>query len=349
MTQYLRRLDLIESLRGDQHRRRLSANAQDREQQLYPGDHRRLRRAIEPRHRRRPQRRIHGPRRTAERRSRSSPSASGSSACRRASASTTFKPRKRPGPTTSSRCAFPSSAPGCTTRNSRSPSKSRASRMSPASRSGRTRVPARPQGGKFKGAGDHPQDCVEFEIDVQELKKIKAADDKNGDLEGEWHIVAKVPRHREGAVRGAGARDRADQGAGAEAGPARAVCLPAGRRANINSCAPSSTAKWSRSAWRCASTCRRARKIMSIRSVEPERMLADFPNKLGPDDPGPARKFMSLNDYDVIIAFDPDWTKLSPTQIDELEGMGRRPCRRRDLRRRAGLSLINWPGQAAAT
>ena len=52
-----------------------------------------------------------------------------------------------------------------------------------------------PKTGKFKGAGDNPQDTVEFEIDVQELKQLQAQDDKNGDLEGTWQIVARVPRH----------------------------------------------------------------------------------------------------------------------------------------------------------
>src|SRR6185295_14283505 len=41
-----------------------------------------------------------------------------------------------------------------------------------------------PKRGKFQGAGDYPQDVIEFEIDVQELKEKKSADDSEGDLEG---------------------------------------------------------------------------------------------------------------------------------------------------------------------
>ena len=52
-----------------------------------------------------------------------------------------------------------------------------------------------PKKGKFKGGGDNPNDTVEFEIDIQELHGLKSADDKNGDLEGTWQFVAKVPRH----------------------------------------------------------------------------------------------------------------------------------------------------------
>ena len=38
-----------------------------------------------------------------------------------------------------------------------------------------------------------------------------------------------------------------------------------------------------------------------------------FPNRLGPDDP--PDKYSSLNEYDVILAFDPDWTLLEPKQL----------------------------------
>ncbi len=41
-------------------------------------------------------------------------------------------------------------------------------------------------------------------------------------------------------------------------------------------------------------------------------MLKDFPDKLGPNDKG--KRFQSLSDYDVIVAFDPDWRKLSLKQ-----------------------------------
>ena len=41
-------------------------------------------------------------------------------------------------------------------------------------------------------------------------------------------------------------------------------------------------------------------------------MLTDFPNTIGLNKGG--ERFMSLSDYDVIIAFDPDWTRLAPSQ-----------------------------------
>jgi hypothetical protein len=50
--------------------------------------------------------------------------------------------------------------------------------------------------------------------------------------------------------------------------------------------------------------------------VEPERVLKDFPDKLGAKHDG--KPFMSLSDYDVIVAFDPDWTKLTLKQRELL-------------------------------
>ena len=49
--------------------------------------------------------------------------------------------------------------------------------------------------------------------------------------------------------------------------------------------------------------------------VKQDRMLADFPDRIGPGDP----KYMSLSEYDVVVAFDPDWSKLSPVQQKNLQ------------------------------
>ncbi len=51
--------------------------------------------------------------------------------------------------------------------------------------------------------------------------------------------------------------------------------------------------------------------------VPADRLLAHFPNKLGLDDP--TDKFSSLNMYDVVIAFDPDWTALDAEQLKNLK------------------------------
>jgi hypothetical protein len=59
-----------------------------------------------------------------------------------------------------------------------------------------------------------------------------------------------------------------------------------------------------------------------VQDVAPERMLRHFPSVLGAaDDPKATaeEKFNNLAHYDLIIAFDPDWTQVSPEQMALLE------------------------------
>ncbi len=54
--------------------------------------------------------------------------------------------------------------------------------------------------------------------------------------------------------------------------------------------------------------------------VEPERMLTKFPTRYVIGGPStPEDKFYNLNEYDLIIAFDPDWSELSNEQIDTVK------------------------------
>src|SRR5262249_26157625 len=55
------------------------------------------------------------------------------------------------------------------------------------------KLPART--GKFQGAGDHPRDQIEYEIDLPELKGVKLTEDNSGEIEGVWQFRAIVPRH----------------------------------------------------------------------------------------------------------------------------------------------------------
>ena len=51
-----------------------------------------------------------------------------------------------------------------------------------------------------------------------------------------------------------------------------------------------------------------------VQNVDAERMLDDFPVKRKAS-PGEKERFKALSSYDVIIAFDPDWTQLSKEQL----------------------------------
>lgn len=58
-----------------------------------------------------------------------------------------------------------------------------------------------------------------------------------------------------------------------------------------------------------------------VQDVPPERLLARFPTKLDvsgkPADP--KERFYNFNEYDLIIAFDPDWSEVSQAQADDLQ------------------------------
>jgi hypothetical protein len=60
----------------------------------------------------------------------------------------------------------------------------------------------------------------------------------------------------------------------------------------------------------------------AVQDVPPERLLNRFPTRLDttskPTDK-PEDKYYNLNEYDLIIAFDPDWSELSAEQIQNLQ------------------------------
>jgi hypothetical protein len=56
-----------------------------------------------------------------------------------------------------------------------------------------------------------------------------------------------------------------------------------------------------------------------VQDVEPERLLKEFPRKLEATSNSKEDRLASLNEYDVIVAFDPDWTKLDDRQLKMVE------------------------------
>jgi hypothetical protein len=58
-----------------------------------------------------------------------------------------------------------------------------------------------------------------------------------------------------------------------------------------------------------------------VQDVPAERLLKSFPYRLGEDASRdkPEERYYSLSQYDLIIAFDPDWTQLQPDQLGILE------------------------------
>jgi hypothetical protein len=61
---------------------------------------------------------------------------------------------------------------------------------------------------------------------------------------------------------------------------------------------------------------RTERRTGVVQDVEPERLLSEFPTKL---EAGKEDKLSALDEYDVIVAFDPDWAQLTERQLKMVE------------------------------
>jgi hypothetical protein len=159
---------------------------------------------------------------------------------------------------------------------------------------------------KFEGGGDYPQGTVEFPVDVQDLKNIKVGSDKEADLEGTWQFVAKVPRNQREA--------QFTKPEHVTDPPVEVLVMKRKLRVLLFAGGPTREYQFLRTLLYREVLEKRLDLSVYLQSgkedlvdqdVESERLLRDFPNKLGADDP--SAKYMSLSDYDVIIAIDPEW------------------------------------------
>ncbi len=170
-----------------------------------------------------------------------------------------------------------------------------------------------PKAGKFKGAGDNPTGTVEFEIDLQELKQIKAADDKAGALEGQWEFVAKVPRH----AREAFAKDEH------VSDPINVTVRKKDLRILLFAGGATREYQFLRTLLYREQQQKRVELSILLQNevgvdhvdqdVDKDHWLLRFPNRRG--EPQPGEKQYSLGSYDAIIAIDPDWSQLSREQL----------------------------------
>jgi hypothetical protein len=182
--------------------------------------------------------------------------------------------------------------------------------------SGEKKFALGPLKGKFKGIGDDQHDTVEFIIDVQALKQIKAKDEA-GLLEGTWEFVAKVPRHPNEAF--AKPEHVSDP-------PTHVLVQKRPLRVLLFAGGPNRDYQFVRTLLYREVLDKRMELAVYLQTgkgddvnqdVDSEWLLTHFPDKLGPDDP--RDKHSSLNEYDVIIAFDPDWTALDAKQLKNLK------------------------------
>jgi hypothetical protein len=178
-------------------------------------------------------------------------------------------------------------------------------------------IPLPSKKGKFTGAGDFPQDTVEFEIDLQELKNIKVGTEKDAELEGTWQFVARVPRNpREVYSKAEHVSDT----------PTEVTIAKRKLRVLLFAGGPTREYQFLRTLFYREVTEKRMEMSVLLQTgredqvdqdVESERLLHEFPKKIGATDPG--EKYLSLSDYDVIVAVDPDWMMLGPEQMKMLK------------------------------
>ncbi len=64
---------------------------------------------------------------------------------------------------------------------------------------------------------------------------------------------------------------------------------------------------------------RTERRTGVVQDVPPDRLLPVFPDRLDAASDKPDEKLLDLAEYDVIIAFDPDWTQLTDAQLKLVE------------------------------
>ena len=176
---------------------------------------------------------------------------------------------------------------------------------------------------KFK-PGEPPHAQVEFQIDPAALPDdLKAPDPSSGKpelLEGKWKFVVRVDKDsREVFLPKEHVSD-----------PEYVNVLKKPLRVFLFAGGPSREYQFLRTLLVREMDQKRAEVSIFLQNAKPdivqdvpnERLLRDFPNAIRDvNDPTekPDDKFYNLMQYDVVLAFDPDWTKLESAQLELLE------------------------------
>jgi hypothetical protein len=175
---------------------------------------------------------------------------------------------------------------------------------------------------KFR-PGDPPHASVDFPFDPAKLPaEFRSPDASKPEmLEGKWMFRAVVPKDKREIFEGKEHRSR----------PAYVRVLKKPLRVLLFAGGPTRDYQFARSLLvRESDQNKRAELSIYIQNARPEvvqdvpeeRMLKDFPDHISDiDDPNEKseEKYLNFMQYDVIVAFDPDWTKLTPQQLTNLE------------------------------
>jgi hypothetical protein len=168
------------------------------------------------------------------------------------------------------------------------------------------------------GSGGPPHAQIEFEIDAAEFGAAPKPGAKPELAEGEWRFQARVPKEKREIF-----LDKEHTSAKAVV---RVVKKPL--RVLIFTGAGSHDYQFVRNLFvrevdqhRAELTvCLQLQREGVVQDVPADRLLKQFPSRLSEDTSGSAEdRYANLAYYDVIIAFDPDWSRLTPEQLSVLE------------------------------
>jgi hypothetical protein len=171
--------------------------------------------------------------------------------------------------------------------------------------------------------GEPPHAQAEFTLDPEQLPaELKSEGNSREMVEGEWKFVVRVPK------------DRREPFAGKEhvSEPAAVQVIKKPLRVLLVASGPMKDYQFVRTLFVREKDANRAelsvflqnegRDGRAVQDVEPERMLNRFPTTLRvEDDPTekPEDKYYNLARYDLIIAFDPDWSEFTAEQLQLLQ------------------------------
>jgi hypothetical protein len=183
---------------------------------------------------------------------------------------------------------------------------------------------------KFQGDTSPPHGLAEFVVDPESEDLPEALTEPSKKVgrrrqlkEGQWAVVAKIARDKRevfqepqhvSPVRPVQVLDRPLRVLLFASGPTREyqtlrtllVRETSQNRAELSICLQTEG----------------GREGTGVQDVPPERLLTKFPTRLDTTNKAtdkPEDKYYNLNEYDLVIAFDPDWSELSPEQVKNLQ------------------------------
>jgi hypothetical protein len=169
------------------------------------------------------------------------------------------------------------------------------------------------------GSGGPPHAQIEFDIDAAQLGNAPAPGKKPELEEGEWKLRARVPRDkREVFLEKEHIKDKVAVQVIRK--PLR-VLLFAGSASHDYQFLRNLLVREADQHRAELSIYLQLQREGIVQDVAPDRFLKHFPDRLGAE-AGEGKgedRYYNLSEYDLIIAFDPDWSQLQPEQLAALE------------------------------